>query len=287
MDSRSGRSTKLDECINMQDVSEAATIAIAAAPVPPLEQPASELVSAPRPDAEQCSWCTCSNIMAVIFALLALGVGSYGIFAYGVLTEWVVSLGSTVHPDMAKAFKNEKAAIYIHALCSSVALIIGPFQVIPRIRRDSILAHRWAGRVYVLFGTMGSITSIIVAQNAQGGLAGKIGFTVLGSLWTLTNVGGFLFIAITPWRNIKVHERLMQHSVGLAYSAVMIRIYLPIAIASGDFQTGYAVITWLCFVPNIAVVELCRWYFLADHNDAVAPQASNNVSAAACEGSSS
>lgn len=46
-----------------------------------------------------------------------------------------------------------------------------------------------------------------------------------------------------------------------AFAAVMLRIYLPVSMAGGvPFESAYPVIAWLCWVPNLVVVESwLRW----------------------------
>jgi hypothetical protein len=199
---------------------------------------------------------TCWDVVQALFTVGGVGVSLYALFAYGFLTD-VIPLGAAVHPLMRAAFESEKGAIYTHAITSAIALAIGPFQVIPYFRSNYLAAHRWAGRVYVAACISGSVSAVVVAQKAQGGVAGKVGFTVLGVLWFVSTVGGFVAILR---RNINVHRLLMQVSCALAYSAVSIRIMLPLAIVT-DFQRGYAVITWLCWIVNLVILALLHLYW--------------------------
>ena len=114
---------------------------------------------------------------------------------------------------------------------------MAPFQVLASFRHWLGLdRHRLIGRFYVIFSLIGSASAIVVAQRAQGGLAGVIGFTVLGVLWFTSTLAGFA--AIAWFRNVPAHETFMQISVALAYSAVSLRIMLPVAIFS-NFQVAY------------------------------------------------
>ena len=49
----------------------------------------------------------------------------------------------------------------------------------------------------------------------------------------------------------------MQISVALSYSAVSIRILLPMAVVT-DFQIGYAIISWLSWTINLLVLFIVR-----------------------------
>jgi uncharacterized membrane protein len=208
------------------------------------------------------------------FTLGAVTTGLYALFAYGFLVESVVPLGGSVHPRMREEFALEKPAIIIHAICSGLALMIGPLQVIPTFRgRIGLPSHRILGRVYILLCVAGSITSIIVAQRAQGGLAGVIGFTVLGSLWLCSTVVGLA--AVVMYRNLFVHELAMQVSCALSYSAPTLRLLLPIAIFT-DFQLVYGIISWLCWIINLAVLALIRYLQWRTNDEARAKSPSSN-----------
>ena len=60
--------------------------------------------------------------------------------------------------------------------------------------------------------------------------------------------------------NIQAHQKWMLRNYALTFAAVTLRIWLPLfTILLGDenFQYYYAVIAWLCWVPNLIVIE---WY---------------------------
>lgn len=143
----------------------------------------------------------------------------------------------------------------MHALGSAIALAIGPFQIIAYFRSKYLSAHRWAGRAYVIFAFIGSVTSVIVAQKAQGGIAGIVSFTILGVLWFVSTLAGYVSIAF--FKSIWIHELSMQISVALSYSAVSLRILLPIAVVT-NFQIGYAIVSWLCWTINLVVLFIVR-----------------------------
>ncbi|MFV3517468.1 DUF2306 domain-containing protein, partial [Mycobacterium tuberculosis] len=57
---------------------------------------------------------------------------------------------------------------------------------------------------------------------------------------------------------IASHRRWMVRSFALTLAAVTLRIYLPLSDVLGiGFAASYPVVAWLCWVPNMAVVE---WY---------------------------
>ncbi len=102
---------------------------------------------------------------------------------------------------------------------------------------------------------MGSVTGVIVAQKAQGGITAIISFSILGILWSISTLIGF--ISVFFFKNIYIHEIAMQTSVALAYSAVSLRILLPIAVLA-NFQIGYAIVSWLSWTINLLILFILR-----------------------------
>ncbi len=80
-------------------------------------------------------------------------------------------------------------------------------------------------------------------------------------MWFISTLIGFIGIAF--FKNIWIHELSMQISVALSYSAVSIRILLPIAIAT-DFQIGYAIVSWLSWTINLLILFILRIKFKVD-----------------------
>ena len=186
-----------------------------------------------------------------IFSLffLALGVAAYAVLAYTLLP-----LGSVVHPDMRASFLVHKAGIYTHIFASSVALSLGPFQFMARLRQQFLRFHRWTGRVYLGVGVLvGGLSGLYMATFAFGGLASKLGFTFLAVLWLYTGLRAFL--AIKRGAVIE-HRKWMIRNFSLTLAAVTLRIYLPVSMIAGiPFELAYPAIAWLAWVPNLLVAE--------------------------------
>lgn len=59
----------------------------------------------------------------------------------------------------------------------------------------------------------------------------------------------------------------MVRNFSLAFVAVMLRLYIPVSIIAGaDFAVTYAVIAWLCWVPNMMFAE---WLFITARSSAL------------------
>ena len=56
---------------------------------------------------------------------------------------------------------------------------------------------------------------------------------------------------------VEEHRRWMLRSYALTLAGVMLRTYVPISLVLGiPFEPAYRVIAWLCWVPNLVVVQL-------------------------------
>lgn len=181
--------------------------------------------------------------------LLSFGVAGYALYVYAVLP-----LGSLMNPDMRANFLAHDTGIYIHAFASVVALVLGPFQFSMRLRQEHANLHRWMGRIYLSVGVLvGGLAGLYMAQYAYGGAVARLGFAMLALLWLFTGLRAYLAIRR---RAIDEHRQWMIRNFSLTFAAVTLRIYLPASIAAGvEFALAYAVIAWLCWVPNLVLAE--------------------------------
>jgi len=57
-------------------------------------------------------------------------------------------------------------------------------------------------------------------------------------------------------RRFAAHRAWMIRSFALTFAAVTLRLYLPLLlVVPVPFLTGYAAISFLCWVPNLMVAE--------------------------------
>lgn len=186
----------------------------------------------------------------IALLILSLGVAGYALVAYTLFP-----LGSLLHPDMRAIYNQYPLAIHAHIFGSAVALIIGPFQFWTRLRNERPQLHRWLGRCYLLIGVgIGGSAGLFMAFHAFGGLPARLGFGILAVLWLYTGYRSYRAIRA---RDIASHRRWMARNFALTFAAVMLRLYLPSAMASGiAFELAYPVIAWLCWVPNLLATEV-------------------------------
>jgi len=144
-----------------------------------------------------------------------------------------------------------------HMVGSATALLLGPAQFVPSLRRRYPVTHRWMGRVYAACVALGGLTSLVVAVGVSTGPVAAVGFFLLGLAWMATTVMG---VVTARQMRYAAHRRWMVRSFALAFAAVTLRIYLQIAFAAigfkADVSQAYRAISWLCWVPNLIVAEL-------------------------------
>lgn len=155
-------------------------------------------------------------------------------------------------PFMAHHLDGRKLALYAHIGLAPVALILLPFQFSarPRARRPGL--HRWTGRVYGAVILIAGIAGLALAVGSSAGPVAGLGFGLLAVLWLGTTARA-VWLAMA--RRIAEHRVWMIRSAALTFAAVTLRLYLPLLEAGFGFDTGYLLVAWLCWVPNLIVAE--------------------------------
>ncbi len=153
------------------------------------------------------------------------------------------------------AFELHPIGLYSHILASSIALLLGPFQFLPLSRQKKYVKwHRWMGRLYLGGGILiGGVSGLYMSLFAHGGLINILGFGTLAILWLAT--GAMAYMSIRRG-DVKTHRQWMIRNFALTFAAVTLRLWLPILTAMAqDFNTGYQMVSWVAWVPNLLVAE--------------------------------
>lgn len=141
----------------------------------------------------------------------------------------------------------------VHASGAATALLVGGFQFIPALRRRRA-AHRWLGRLYGTGCVVGGCAGFGLAFGSTAGPIAGWGFGILAVIWIYVTGQGWLTARA---RRFDEHRRWMMRSFALTFAAVTLRLYLPLAAVAGlDGLQAYRAIAWLCWVPNLLLVEL-------------------------------
>ncbi len=184
-----------------------------------------------------------------LLALMAVAVAAYAVLAYAFQPA-----GAQVGEAMQAVYRLNPVVIHTHAFAAGLALLLGPWQFSTRLRMRRPQWHRWIGRVYLVAGVgVGGVSALALSRIAQGGWVAQLGFACLAGAWFYTGWSGYR--AIRRGERAQ-HRRWMLRNHALTLAAVSLRIYLPLALASGvPFEDAYPVIAWLCWVPHLVVAQ--------------------------------
>lgn len=148
------------------------------------------------------------------------------------LVSLMVSRYLTLNPDV---YFPEQKAVYmahitmliVHVVASMLAILIGPFQFLPRIRKGRLLKiHRWLGRTYLLSILFGGLSGLYMAQFAYGGIISRLGFGVLAILWLYSGYRAYKHIRA---KELEQHRQWMIRNYALTFAGVMLRVWSPIS----------------------------------------------------------
>ena len=144
-----------------------------------------------------------------------------------------------------------------HAVFSSIAVLTGPCQFLPRLRSRSLNLHRWLGRIYCGAVLAGWVASLPIAAHAQTGNVASAGFLSLGAFWIVTTAAAYFSIRAG---RVQAHREWMIRSYALTAAAITLRSYLPLLLVNHvPLTTAYPLVAWLCWMPNLAFAEGIVW----------------------------
>ncbi len=142
----------------------------------------------------------------------------------------------------------------IHAGASGIALLIGPFQFLTRLRTKYPIVHRTTGRAYLVCVLIGSVFAFFSALFSVSGLVAQIGFAFLAIIWFYSAYQAYSAIR---QRHIQLHRVWMIRNYALTFAAVILRLWLVI----GDFvlhlptREVYTSSSWVSWTLPLIFVE--------------------------------
>ncbi len=155
-------------------------------------------------------------------------------------------------PKQREVYENETLGILIHIGGMMVAAVLGPFQFLRSFRDRHRAIHRAMGRVYLCGAVVGGLGGLYMAQYSASGIVSDVGFGLLAIVLLLTSAMAFMAI---KRGDVQTHREWMTRSYALVLAAVTLRIYLPFLEGAFGEQDGYAIVAWVCWLPNLVVGE--------------------------------
>lgn len=197
-----------------------------------------------------------NKITRSIFTFLAIGVAGYAIVQYFIIGVDHAGLVQMKLLFLSKLSSFWYIMLFTHIIGSVVALAIGPFTLSSKFREKNILRHKRLGKLYIIGILFGGISGLYLAFYATGGIAGKLGFSLLAIFWLIS---AYQAIVRIKANRVNEHQQWMIRNYSLTFAAVTLRIWLPLfmlLLGLERFELSYAIIAWLAWVPNIIIAEL-------------------------------
>ncbi len=187
----------------------------------------------------------------IIFAMSCIMTGLYPIIYFTIDRKF--GLLSSKSPELLSSLP-WNIAFYGHIVLGGLALLVGWIQFSNKLRQKNISKHRTIGKVYIYTALVSGLCGLIIAQSATGGWNCRIGFTLSALVWLSTTI---IALMAVKNGNINKHQRFMLYSYAVCFSAVTLRIWLPLLTMSlGGFIEAYRIVAWLSWVPNLIVAHI-------------------------------
>jgi uncharacterized membrane protein len=188
-----------------------------------------------------------SKSLWALAAVLSLGVA---LFSYRLLVPNPPAVGDDVLANLMR-----RPWLPVHAGFAATALLVGPFQFLPRLRLRAPKLHRNIGKLYVIACLGAAPAGLLLAIGTDAGPIAQWGFGTLAVLWFAATAYAFW---LATQRRIAEHRRWMIRSFAMTFAAVTLRLYLPIPpmFLHMSFIEGYRAISWISWTSNLLVAEV-------------------------------
>ena len=193
-----------------------------------------------------------------------LGLGFLAFLSIGIAlaapTPWLLGVfeGITERPPLLEHLVERhdaaRVVFLLHILGGAVALLAGPWQLMPRLRARRPRLHRATGYAYVSAVAVAGVAGLVMGPTAWGGPAAQLGFTSLAILWLATTGVGLRRILAGDRAG---HRAWITCSYALAFAAVSLRLQMPLfGVLGVPDAVAYPIAAWSCWVPNLILVRM-------------------------------
>lgn len=148
-----------------------------------------------------------------------------------------------------------RTVFYLHVLAGMLSIAIGPFQFLKKFRQGRMTLHRKLGKVYMAaILLIGAPTGLYMSLYAEGGWIASLGFLAMSLAWFYTT---FMAVKKVREKDIQGHIRWMMRSYAVTFSAVMLRLWVPILSLGLGWEHEFVVIltAWISWILNLFFVE--------------------------------
>jgi uncharacterized membrane protein len=142
----------------------------------------------------------------------------------------------------------------LHVTGAVVALVLGPWQFVRRLRTRHPAAHRFIGRIYLVCVLATGIGGLLLAPTALAAPAGPLGFATLAVLTLVASTVAYVSIRR---RQVARHRAWMTRSYALIFTGVTFRLWIGgLPVLGLSFEHAYASGAFAAWMINLVVAEL-------------------------------
>jgi uncharacterized membrane protein len=183
-----------------------------------------------------------------LMALLAIGIALVFAAPYLSLNPAVSRI--TLNPSATLQFP----ILVVHATTGGLALMIGPFQFLSRLRAKRPALHRLLGRIYLICILIGGLAAFFSALVSISGFVAQFGLGFLAIIWLYSAYRAYETIRRGQ---IQLHRIWMTRNYTLTFAAVIFRFWLLVGavLLRLPFHEVYASAAWFSWILPLLVVE--------------------------------
>lgn len=197
----------------------------------------------------------------ILMAVLALGVG------VAIMAPYLGLNPADSRIDLREGVPFHWPVLLTHILTGGVALLVGPVQFVPAVRRYPRI-HRTLGRVYLAAGVLPSgVAGMAAATLSTSGISTQVSMFLASASWLVT--GWYAYRAARS-RRFGDHREWMIRNYAITFLAVTARIWVPLLILvqlpvlgsryGGDLaaaaEASIPVGQWASWAVNLIVAEI-------------------------------
>jgi uncharacterized membrane protein len=157
--------------------------------------------------------------------------------------------------DESLTFWTKYNGLLVHIVCGMIAISVGPFQFIERIRNRYLHLHRIGGRVYVICVLAGSLAAFYLAAVSNGSFTYCVGLSGLAFVWLTSTMMAYISI-----RNGKItqHREWMVRSYVITCGFTTFRFFAQLLglLHISTFPERFAVMSWACWAIPLFITEV-------------------------------
>jgi hypothetical protein len=186
-------------------------------------------------------------------AVSVLVVASLVVLGARYLINDAIPFLTDISSDQFGRYWPRRVWLLTHIVGSGLALLVGPFQFWSGLRRRSMRAHRWSGRLYVVGVLIGGSAAFYLASHAGQGPAFGISLGALGVAWWTTT--GMAYVAIRRG-HVRQHRDWVLRSYVVTFTFVTTRTLAELGILPSLGADPFATLVWLCWSMSLLATEV-------------------------------